>query len=524
MKFLKMSYPNFFFLVVFASINLTFLLMPVDLDHMWRQADTASVARNFIQESFNIFLPRVDIRGALTGITGMEFPLYNWIVAVLSFFTTLPLTFLGKLLSLLSAIIFFISFEKVYNTSKTKKEIFFITAISSPLLFIWSTKFMPETFSLAFTYLGLLLFYDYEEDQKTQTFILSAILLAVAFLVRPYYIFTGFVLISYLFRRFSKTKEIDFKVLFGGMIILLLFYLWYGYWSQYLKLTYNLEYYFEGKSLSKSIKELLEFETIKEGVILIFFKLSNFIMLPFLIFGIISFVQGGYKEKKALDLFCSFALTLVAIPLLVGDHFIFHSYYLLPLSPFLIYLTCKGLTSDLFKEITKKDWVHLLMAIFMLVISMLVFKPIVGKYKIVTYSWFIGIIFLLIAFSYSRLSFIFKNKLIRIFFVLISLGVGLGIWKSKIIKPSSERLGVEKIYQEVQERTKPDDLIAIYHKQFSYPFFMLNRKGWARLPGSYEYHQAELRTFRDNGAKWVIKDSEDKSKLVLVPIEEIIGK
>src|SRR3954454_8326765 len=32
--------------------------------HGWRQADTAAIARNFLQERFNIFYPQVDQRGS----------------------------------------------------------------------------------------------------------------------------------------------------------------------------------------------------------------------------------------------------------------------------------------------------------------------------------------------------------------------------------------------------------------------------------------------------------------------------
>lgn len=40
-----------------------------------------AVARNFYEEGMNILEPRVDKRGATNGITGMQFPSYEWLVA-----------------------------------------------------------------------------------------------------------------------------------------------------------------------------------------------------------------------------------------------------------------------------------------------------------------------------------------------------------------------------------------------------------------------------------------------------------
>ncbi len=51
--------------------------------HQWAQCDRASVALNYAQESMNLFLPRVHDMNNRTGITGMEFPLMNYLAAIL---------------------------------------------------------------------------------------------------------------------------------------------------------------------------------------------------------------------------------------------------------------------------------------------------------------------------------------------------------------------------------------------------------------------------------------------------------
>src|ERR1700738_4501513 len=51
--------------------------------HQYRQYDTAAVARNFAEESLNIFYPRVDWRGNSPGYVEVEFQAFTLPVALL---------------------------------------------------------------------------------------------------------------------------------------------------------------------------------------------------------------------------------------------------------------------------------------------------------------------------------------------------------------------------------------------------------------------------------------------------------
>jgi Dolichyl-phosphate-mannose-protein mannosyltransferase len=59
------------------------LLLPPHAEHSWRDADGIGVARSFLHEGFHLLYPRVVERGAGSGVVGMEFPLVNWLAAVL---------------------------------------------------------------------------------------------------------------------------------------------------------------------------------------------------------------------------------------------------------------------------------------------------------------------------------------------------------------------------------------------------------------------------------------------------------
>jgi 4-amino-4-deoxy-L-arabinose transferase-like glycosyltransferase len=59
------------------------MVLPPHGEHAWRDADGLGVARSFLHEHFDILFPRVVERGAGSGVVGMEFPLINWLGAVL---------------------------------------------------------------------------------------------------------------------------------------------------------------------------------------------------------------------------------------------------------------------------------------------------------------------------------------------------------------------------------------------------------------------------------------------------------
>lgn len=71
----------FIAIIISALSHLPFINLGPRSVHVWRQANTLAVARNFFQEDMDIINPRVDRRLDSNGITGMQFPSYEYIVA-----------------------------------------------------------------------------------------------------------------------------------------------------------------------------------------------------------------------------------------------------------------------------------------------------------------------------------------------------------------------------------------------------------------------------------------------------------
>ncbi len=68
--------------IVGTALRVPQVARPIDrADNLWREADLATIARNFNHEGANILYPRIDWRGDGPGYVEMEFPAYPWAIA-----------------------------------------------------------------------------------------------------------------------------------------------------------------------------------------------------------------------------------------------------------------------------------------------------------------------------------------------------------------------------------------------------------------------------------------------------------
>ena len=251
----------FILFLLYTLMHIPVFLNPsFQYPHIHRQADVAAVARNFVIESMNFFYPRVDIRGNLSGITGMEFPLFNYLVAIIYKITGSTWVGFGKILSYICAIgSIFLLVKLVFGKNSRasfasdKKQssnldnhfgiisryscgplLFAIIALLSPFCFRYSSNFMPEFFALFLSLSGFYLFNRYRvRQQKTNKYILftSAILLLLGMLVRPYYAFFGLPLFIYTCENLISKKWMEgFICALTGLLVLGVFFTWYWYW------------------------------------------------------------------------------------------------------------------------------------------------------------------------------------------------------------------------------------------------------------------------------------------------------
>ncbi|WP_433290593.1 ArnT family glycosyltransferase [Pseudonocardia sp. CA-142604] len=181
-------------IVVVLSVVRAFgpLTYPGDI---WRQSDTATIARNFAANGMNIFFPQINWGGAGPGYVESEFQLLPWLTAVL-YLVFGEHVALGRLVSLgfmlVAAGAFWGLARRLLPATAARWALaaFFL----SPAFMRWGTAFMPEATVLAFYMLALLGFCRWLREDRVIFLVWAAAATSMAALVKPTSLHIGAVL------------------------------------------------------------------------------------------------------------------------------------------------------------------------------------------------------------------------------------------------------------------------------------------------------------------------------------------
>lgn len=214
--------PLVYFLILFLLLGFFVRLYkinnPVADWHSFRQADTASVARIYVEEGINLLFPRYhDISRVQSGLFNpkgyrfVEFPIYNAFQALLTQSTgILSLEIWGRLISVFSALL-----SSVLIFSLGKRFISAgggLLAAASYLFLPYNVYFtrviLPEPLGITFALAALVFFVKFLDNEKYSYLFLSALFFSLALLIKPYFVFYIVPLIYLAFEKYS------FKVVF----------------------------------------------------------------------------------------------------------------------------------------------------------------------------------------------------------------------------------------------------------------------------------------------------------------------
>lgn len=208
--------------------------------HSWAQAQRASVALNYYKTDMNFFKPRIHKYDKGEGITGLEFPLVNYIPAVLyKMFGFNEKYYRGFVLFTLFIGLFFFnllifSFVKNYFLSIA----LLASAYASPVLMYYSTNFMPDVTSLGFVLAAWYFFFQFAEKSKTKYYYICLVLLTLAALVKVVSLIPLVVILCLFFldhfKFFKKENKLRLfenkgKLIFFAGISFLVVVAWYMY-------------------------------------------------------------------------------------------------------------------------------------------------------------------------------------------------------------------------------------------------------------------------------------------------------
>lgn len=241
---------NIEYKILFVILLLGFFVRLYKIDnpiadwHSFRQADTASVSRMYVENGINPLYPKYhDVSTTQSGLSNVEgyryveFPLYNVIHAYLyTTFKYFSLEVWGRLLSIIFSIISVIFIFLIGRECRGKT----VGLISSflfaliPFNIYFSRVILPEPLAVVLSLSGVWFFIKSINENNNLYLLISSIFLAISLLVKPYMIFYCVVIALLTLQKMGLKKLfIEKKYWLSVLIILLPLLLWRIWISQY---------------------------------------------------------------------------------------------------------------------------------------------------------------------------------------------------------------------------------------------------------------------------------------------------
>ncbi len=201
---------------------MTFRLDPflTDIDS-WRQTETATMARNFLQHP-NIFFPRINWGAPGPGIVESEFALFPWLVHLIyRAFGENPL--FGRLLSGFFMLMALFNFSRFFRKVLPERAASLATLllVTMPLFVRMGRAFMPEATAMFFFSFSLLYVVEGIRDERRWRFFAAGVFLLLAALVKPTSLVFGLIVALLVIRRWGLKGLFRLEVLGFGFVVLL---------------------------------------------------------------------------------------------------------------------------------------------------------------------------------------------------------------------------------------------------------------------------------------------------------------
>jgi len=222
--------------VPLISIALHFFIFNRELVgiHVWRQTETQQVIDNFYRDDFNILNPRINGRADTNQLHRMEFPVFQWLVALM-------FRIFGRHIIVSRSVVFVLGLGAVWGMYHLARGVFNNKGIAavcawcfnfSPVFYYYALNPIPDIFALACSIWSISFFQAYISSRRRQHLLLSAAMLGLATLAKlPYILYGSFVLgyvVVAIQQRLRTGREIRVILLtfFCCCIPALLWYSW----------------------------------------------------------------------------------------------------------------------------------------------------------------------------------------------------------------------------------------------------------------------------------------------------------
>lgn len=301
---------------------------PLETSHHWRQTSVLMVARNYAEHGVDLLHPRMDNAGALSGITGMEFPLLNMLIAwgMLLFGDAY---WPGRIIVLIAGSLGVLRFHALVGRHVgARAALYGALLLLFSLWFMYSRKVMPDVFALSLVLAGLERL-DAARGTRNpwSALALGSLLIGAGLLSK---ITAGCLLAAWPVlawpHRNSRIVQLATALIATVMVPALW---WYFQWVPYLVETYGFWHFFMGGPMVEGAIQLLRNWPR---------TLDNFYFDALRFSGSAVFLLGLYfaikrRQRGMLTALALLSGAFLLVMLKAGDTFWVHAYYVLPFVP-----------------------------------------------------------------------------------------------------------------------------------------------------------------------------------------------
>lgn len=369
-------------LLINALLHLPFINRPPESAHTWRQCNTLAIARNFHEEGMNILEPKVDNRFDQSGITGANFPAYEWGLAAVYKLTgehnwvhriyTTMIFFIG--VAGLFCLLYYLFNSYVIANSGAIALLFF------PDLFYFQFNALPDILALTLMIWGFYYFLRWFDTVKIHTgntlfFLACIILLALSGLVKLYFLLIGFAMLGILIQNYKRLLSVNMLAHLAvlGIITVGIPVAWYLYAIKLIEQSGLKDFGLEIRSATDlhTIVNILTQNITSDLPELIL----NFANTGFLLAGSFYFFKyKAYQKKYFFPALCLF-IGIILYHMLELKQMKYHSYYMMPYYPFLACIVAYG---------AHQLWMHGFTAVVLLLLAI---NPVVAAVRILPARW-----------------------------------------------------------------------------------------------------------------------------------------
>lgn len=342
--------PNAWFFICFILVAANLGLFqhfthgPLSV-HQGAQSDRACVAWNYYTQSMDFLQPRVSENRAHEGITGMEFPIIQYTVALLY-------KIVGFHHFIYRTVMFLIVFFGVFSAFKITG--FFIQKtlprmlvtmgwFLSPIFVFYSNSYIPDAAALAFSMIALHQFikFYFRINQRNSAlwymlFMTLAGLIKVTFLI-PHIAIIAFVFLPFVFPKFIESQHRSEKLPWYAIFLPFAAVIaWYMYASHLTKSTGN-NHFLQQINPAHSLKEFIDNIAFATNT----WQSSLYAKWPFILLLVFGFskIFTSLKTQPLISYFVVFlSLGFLSFVVLFNGQLRYHDYYLTAIYPLIFFL------------------------------------------------------------------------------------------------------------------------------------------------------------------------------------------